>query len=70
MYTSNFNSVALKGGISKLQRSSSNIIIIMRCVKGRNSKLQRLRWLTTLCLYRGKWQREVNISVFKILVSL
>jgi len=35
------HSDALKGLISKLRRSSSNIIIMLRCVKGRISKLRR-----------------------------
>jgi len=30
-----------KGRISKLRRSSSNIIIMLRCVEGRNSKVRR-----------------------------
>jgi len=54
---------ALKCRISKLRRSSSNIIIMLRCAKGRNSKLRRFTldnysvfatWKT-----RGKWRREV-----------
>jgi len=32
---------ASKGRISKLRHSSSNIIIMLRCVKGRNSQLRR-----------------------------
>jgi len=36
--------------ISKLRRSTSNIIIMLRCVKGYDV----LRRLTTFYLYRGK----------------
>jgi len=32
---------ASKGCISKLRRSSSSIMIMLRCVKGRNSQLRR-----------------------------
>jgi len=55
-------SMASKGRISKLRRSvsSSNIIlpIMRRCLKGRNSKLRRLRRLTTLSFYRGNGEEK------------
>jgi len=42
---------ASKGCISKLGRSSTNIIIMLRCVQVVTLSYDVLRQLTTLCLY-------------------
>jgi len=50
---------ASKRRMSKLRRSSSNIIIMLRCVKGRNSNLRRFTTVNYSLLVPLKyWRRE------------
>jgi len=61
---------ASKGRISKLRRSSSNIIIMLRCVKGRNSKLRRLTLInySLFVSLKNRWKMAKSSNEIIIIV--